>query len=48
MQDDLRAEILTRSMGHKRGSATAERHYVVPEKAVISDHLEPMERFLKG
>ena len=33
-------------MGHRRGSTTAERHYIVPEKQVIADHLEPMERFL--
>jgi integrase len=48
LQDDLQAEILTRSMGHVRGSTTAQRHYVVPQKAVIADHLEPMERFLQG
>lgn len=46
LQDDLQPAILTRGMGHKRGSTTAERHYIVPEKQVITDHLEPMERFL--
>jgi integrase len=48
LQDDLQPAVLTRGLGHKRGSTTAERHYIVPEKQVIADHLEPMERFLKG
>jgi integrase len=48
LQDNLQSEILTRSMGHKRGSTTAARHYIVPEKKIISDHLAPMERFLGG
>lgn len=47
LQADLQPEILTRGMGHKRGSQTAERHYIVPEKQIIADHLEPMERFLR-
>jgi integrase len=46
LQSDLQPAILTRGMGHKRGSTTAQRHYVVPEPEVIADHLEPMERFL--
>jgi integrase len=47
VEGDLPPQVLERAQGHAPGS-NARRHYIHREKTVVSEHLKPMKRILKG